>query len=635
MPETTPAPASRPAISVRVAPNPLVTAVALMLAIAGLYLGRDIFVSFALAILLGFMIAPLATRLRRAGLPWAAAVMVSVTFALLVLLGIALVVGNELYVLATNIPDYYQTIRGKLSILRDEAVGGGVFHRLSDMFGLLASELWSGQDPVEGAIAIAIRQPPPQPLDIVKGIARPTIAFLFTAGLVVVFVVFILLDREDLRDRFIRLLGIGRVQRSTRALDEAAQLVSRYLLMQLLVNVTYGIPLGIGLFLIGVPNPLLWGVLAAILRFIPYLGPVLAAVFPIMLAFAIDPGWTMLAWTVALILVLEIISNNAVEPLLYGRSTGISSLAIIMAAIFWSTLWGPIGLFLSTPLTVCIVVIGRYMPQFEFLGILLGSDPVLAPDQRFYQRLVAGHHEEALEVAEEFLGGDRAGDFYEALVLPALQMAENDHGYRPGDPDLRREIAERVEHVLADLEELHPAAETAVDAGTGQSPPIGAVCLAGRTPLDAVAARLLARRMGEAGIPATVVPFFELRAGPSALGAPVDGDVIALCYVHAHPQTYARYLARRLRRLVPGARLLVVAFNGGNGGGNGAAGLEPAPAGTPIDAAVHSLRGAVRQVVAWAGEPRPQAASAAMAVGNAANSSMVASADSSANGTRA
>ena len=210
--------------------------------------------------------------------------------------------------------------------------------------------------------------------------------------------IFVLLEREDLRDRFIKLAGAGDLQKSTQAINDAAARVSRYLLMQLVVNLSYGIPIGIALYFIGVPNAVLWGLLAAVLRFVPYLGPFLAALFPIALAIAVDPGWTMLFWVVGLFLMAELVSNNVIEPWLYGSSTGLSSLAIIMAAIFWTTLWGPVGLFLATPLTVCLVVIGRYVPQLEFLGVLLGSDPVLAPEERLYQRLLAGNLEEAVEI---------------------------------------------------------------------------------------------------------------------------------------------------------------------------------------------------------------------------------------------
>ena len=260
--------------------------------------------------------------------------------------------------------------------------------------------------------------PRPRPLEVIQTIVGPLLAPLATAGLVVIFVIFVLLEREDLRDRFIKLAGAGDLQKSTQAINDAAARVSRYLLMQLVVNLTYGIPIGIALYFIGVPNAVLWGLLAAVLRFVPYLGPFLAALFPIALAIAVDPGWTMLFWVVGLFLMAELVSNNVIEPWLYGSSTGLSSLAIIMAAIFWTTLWGPVGLFLATPLTVCLVVIGRYVPQLEFLGVLLGSDPVLAPEERLYQRLLAGNLEEAVEMAEDYVDEHSSREFYDNVGHP-------------------------------------------------------------------------------------------------------------------------------------------------------------------------------------------------------------------------
>ena len=196
--------------------------------------------------------------------------------------------------------------------------------------------------------------------------------------------------------------------------------------MQLLVNVSYGVPIGIGLHFIGVPNAILWGVLAIILKFIPFLGPILAALFPALLAFAIDPGWSMLLWVIALFVAMEIVSGNVIEPLLYGTSTGLSSLSIIIAAIFWTTLWGPIGLVLATPLTVCLSVIGRYVPQLQFLGTVLGSDPVLTREERFYQRLLAGKPEDAVEIGEDYLDGHSAMEFYDQVAIPVLRLADND-----------------------------------------------------------------------------------------------------------------------------------------------------------------------------------------------------------------
>ena len=238
---------------------------------------------------------------------------------------------------------------------------------------------------------------------MLQTIVGPLIEPLATTGIVIVFVVFMLLQREDLRDRFIRLVGTSDLHRTTQALGDAAERVGRYLLMQLVVNVAYGIPIGIGLWLIGVPNPLLWGMLSIVLRFVPFIGPIIAAAFPLALSIAVDPGWTMLLWTAALFIVLELISGNIVEPWLYGASTGLSSIAILAAAIFWTWLWGPVGLLLSTPLTVCLVVLGRHVQQFGFLNVLLGSEPVLEPAESLYQRLLAGDPDEATERAEEYL----------------------------------------------------------------------------------------------------------------------------------------------------------------------------------------------------------------------------------------
>jgi predicted PurR-regulated permease PerM len=203
-----------------------------------------------------------------------------------------------------------------------------------------------------------------------------------TAGIVLVFIVFVLLQRDNLRDRMIRLFGLGDVHRATSAISDAAKRIGRYLLMQLVINICYGLPIGVGLFLIGVLNALLWGILATLLRFIPYLGTILAAVFPIALPFAVDPGWTTPLLTVALFIGVELLTSNVLEPWLYGSSTGLSPLAITVAAVFWTTLWGPVGLLLATPLTVCMVVLGRHVPQLQFFEVLLGDQPVLAPRLR-------------------------------------------------------------------------------------------------------------------------------------------------------------------------------------------------------------------------------------------------------------
>ena len=373
--------------------------------------------------------------------------------------------------------------------------------------------------------------------------------------MVIVFVIFVLLERTDLRDRFIRLVSHGDLQTSTRVLDDAAERVSRYLLMQLVVNICYGIPVGIGLYLIGVPNALLWGLLATVLRFIPYLGPFLATLFPAVLAFAIDPGWTMLLWVIALFVVIELIIANAVEPWLYGSSTGLSSLAIILAAVFWTTLWGPVGLFLATPLTVCLVVIGRYVPQLEFLGVLLGSDPVLAPEERFYQRLLAGNVEEAIAVAETEIAETSSMTFLDQVVIPMLRLAENDRQRGTTSPEARAKLADDA--IFRDRGARGRSWRNL--APTGPDAPV--ICIGGRTELDHAAAEAAVAALRANGIAGRATAPVRLSRDPGVMIDLTQAKVICLCYLEFHPQAYVRFLARRLKRQAPQAKTLLCYLN--------------------------------------------------------------------------
>ena len=338
-----------------------------LLAVAALHFGREIFLPFALAILLSFMLAPLVAILRRYHLPRVPAIITTVLITFVVVLGLLAVVGGQVVTFANNLLSYQHTIQEKIRSLKSNAPGGGVFERALVVFQALGREISVPDETLPAAqtspelapsrtpVPARIEQPS-QSLTVIQHVLGALVGPIGTAGIVIILVIFILLEREDLRDRFIRLAGRN-VQRTTQALNEAARRVSRYLLMQLAVNATYGGLIGFGLFAIGIPNPILWAVLATWLRFIPYLGPVVAAFIPLALAFAVDPGWSKLLWTLALILTLELISNNFIEPRFYGSSTGLSSIAIIVSAIFWTILWGPVGLILATPLTVCLVVI--------------------------------------------------------------------------------------------------------------------------------------------------------------------------------------------------------------------------------------------------------------------------------------
>jgi predicted PurR-regulated permease PerM/GAF domain-containing protein len=608
-----PAPAPPPTTT-RPAGSPVLTAGGIVLAIAGLYFGRDIFVPFAVAILLSFALAPLVSWLRRWRLPRIAAVLVAVTLAFILIAGIAFAVGRQLVQLADNLPTYQTTITQKIRSLQASAPGGGIVERVTTTIQDVGKEIagenrseqrtpGAGVAPRDEPMTVRLERPEPRPLEIIQTVVGPLLAPLATAGLVVIFVIFVLLEREDLRDRFIKLAGAGDLQKSTQAINDAAARVSRYLLMQLVVNLTYGVPVGVALYFIGVPNAVLWGLLAAVLRFIPYLGPFLAALFPIALAVAVDPGWTMLVWVVALFLVAELISNNVIEPWLYGSSTGLSALAIIMAAIFWTTLWGPVGLFLATPLTVCLVVIGRYVPQLEFLGVLLGSDPVLAPEERLYQRLLAGNLEEAVEMAEDYVDECSSREFYDNVAVPALRLAENDRQRSTTDTNYRRLVAETAICVVREVEEHVRGAASSADqedeqqhsaSATAERPP-SVLCLAGRTELDRATAEMLAQVLGERGIGTRVLPPIAVSQGALGQLDLQGADVACLSYLHPQPQVYARYICRRLRRRAPHVRLAVCAWNLAPGTSQ----TEDLTKQMAADAVFASLTACVGQVEAW------------------------------------
>jgi hypothetical protein len=273
---------------------------------------------------------------------------------------------------------------------------------------------------------LEVRQPDPGALESLQSLISPLLHPLATTGIIIIFVIFILLQREDLRNRLIRLAGSHDLQRTTAALDDAARRLSRLFLIQLLLNGTFGVVIGTGLWLIGVPSAILWGILAAVLRFVPYIGAAIAAAFPLALAVAVDPTWSMLLWTLALFLVVEPIVGHVIEPMVYGHSTGLSPVAVVASATFWTALWGPIGLVLATPLTVCLVVLGRHVERLEFLDVMFGDRPALSPPQIFYQRMLAGDPSEASEKAEEFLKERSLSSYYDEVALKGLQLAQAD-----------------------------------------------------------------------------------------------------------------------------------------------------------------------------------------------------------------
>ncbi|HET6409914.1 MAG TPA: AI-2E family transporter, partial [Chthoniobacteraceae bacterium] len=355
---------------------------------------------------------------------------------------------------------------------------------------------------------------------------------------------FLLIERQDLRDRFIHLVGRGRLHVTTQAIDDAASRVSRYLGAQLVVNVTYGIPIGVGLYFIGIPNAALWGVLAMVLRFIPYIGPWIAAAFPILLSIAVSPGWTQPALTVGLFVVIELISNNAIEPWLYGSSTGLSPTAVVVSAIFWTWLWGTGGLLLATPLTVCLAVLGKYVPQLAFLDILLGDRPPIAPESRFYQRLLAGDETELYEMVNDYAERDALPELFDNVILPSLHLAEQDAANGSLSTDEHKELHGYLRDALATIDGFRFEAEE-------DEPAVVVVPI--RSAGDGIAGAMLAHLVRARGLRCALL-------SPHRLASEV-GEVLrecpqALVVASTLTLTGARIASSLFKRLDEGPRIL-------------------------------------------------------------------------------
>ena len=539
---------------------------AIVVVVGALYVGSDILIPLALAILLSFMLRPVVIRLQRFGLGRIPAVLAVVLLLFVALLGLGAIVANQVVNLADNLPRYEWNLRAKIRDLRTAIPSGGVVERASDMLRDLGEELGKATTPTEGEtksegaaaapepVPVRIQQPQASPLQTLREVGGPLVAPIATAGLVVVFVIFMLLQREDLRDRILRLVGASDVARATEAMDDAAKRISRYLLMQLIINVLYGIPLGIGLYFLGVPNPILWGLFATVLRFIPYLGPVIAALFPLALSFAVAPGWTLPLLTIALFVTLELFSNNVLEPWLYGSSTGLSPVAVLVAAVFWTTLWGPAGLLLSTPLTVCLVVLGRHVPRLGFFHVLLGEEPALAPELKFYQRLLARDPDEATELAEEYLEDESLDKLYDAVIMPALGLAEQDRLRGSLDRATVQGIAEDMIGVIEELaedEERVPDEVAARDAGA-------ILCIGPRNGLDEAAAAMLAHLLRQGGLGAATLSRDAVTGRNLARLERQGVALICLSYVNPAATQHAHRLTRRLRQhFGPEVRIMV------------------------------------------------------------------------------
>jgi predicted PurR-regulated permease PerM len=557
-----------------------------------LFVAREVLIPIALAVLLSFVLSPVVRLFQRWYIPRSLSVVavVAIAFALIFALGSLLVA--QVNQLATDLPSYRSTLSNKIKSVRGVAGGSGTLERASEVLQDLSKEIETPRPATPGAgtglpsttskpIPVEVRQPEASALQTFAALITPLVNPLAMTGIVVIFVIFILLQREDLRNRLIRLAGAHDLQKTTLAIDEAGYRLSRLLLAQLALNAGFGVVIGLGLWLIGVPSAPLWGILAMALRFVPYIGAVIAAILPLIVAAAVGEGWSMVLWTAALFLIVEPLAGHVVEPMLYGHSSGLSPVAIVVSATFWTWLWGPIGLVLSTPLTICLVVLGRHVDRLKFLEVLLGNEPALNPSQLVYQRLLAGDPIEAIDQAQTFLKENHLIEYYDNILLEGIRLAAADarRGLLADDRAIR--IKETVAEVVDELsshedvrsETAPPADEISslsqlskaeTEPGLGPANVLPAewrkecvLCLPGIGQLDEAVALAVAQALRKEGFGVRADQADSLSISRIFTLETQGISAICVCYIESASAAQIGYAVRRLRRKVPQAYILI------------------------------------------------------------------------------
>ncbi len=623
--------------------------------ICALYFGSEILLPLALAILLSFVLTPPLLLLRRLKVPRVLAVGLLVGFAFLIIAGLGWLISREVTQLAADLPVYQTTLSHKIQSLRDSTASSPVLTRAGRVLSNLQGEMFGpingespppapevgtpAERPDDRPMEVIVRNHEPSGLELYQSIASRVLPPLATAGIVLLIVVFILLQREDLRDRLIRLFGSNDPQRATSTLTDAATRLSRYFLSQVMINSAYGTLIAVALWMIGMPSSIAWGLLAMLMRFVPYVGAFIAAALPMLVAAAVDPDWSSFFWVLGIFAVGELTMGQVVEPLVFGHGTGVSPMAVIISTVFWTWLWGPLGLILAMPMTVCLAVLGRHVEGLEFFDVLLGDEPALTPEQRFYHRALAGDAAEVTYQAELALKEESLLTYLNTVVLPALKVAERDATRGSLDAEQTDKVATTVKEMLDNLSEFEPRrwfaklrrkpnhdkegeagggiaslqaaedAEETDDAGgvklverselaPGWVVDEPVLCIGGRGPLDEAAAAMLAGVLKKRGLGAKALPAEAISAAHIASLVQTEAKLVALSLLDiGNGPAAIRYIVRRLRRILPkGTAIVVCLWSEGDAPASLKAVLETADA----DAYVTSLPEAVELCIAFA-----------------------------------
>lgn len=560
---------------------PLLPLITIAAVIATLYLGQDLVIPFVLALLISFLLTRPVTWLEKLKLGRVLSVLIVIAIAFTIACAVLWVIASQLSSIVGELPRYQQNIGRKIEAIRNPA-GTGLSKVVASLQ-QITTELSSSSSAAEKQKTVSRQRPTakrsvhqpesaiPVPVEVVPhqtgtlesvGVVSTSLArFLGGVTAVLILVLFMLINRGDLRNRLVRLLGQGHLVAVTSALDDAAERVSRYLLTQSLVNGTFGTLLGLGLYWIGVPYAPFWGVLGALLRFIPYIGTLVAGACPLLLALAVFEGWSKPLYTLGLFASIEGVTSCLVEPWLYSTRTGISSLAILVSAAFWTLLWGPIGLVLSTPLTVCLAVLGRHAPQLEFLNILLGDEPVLSPDARYYQRLLAMDEDEATEIVDECLKEKSLAEVYDSVLIPALSLSERDRHNDRLDEERETFVYQSMKELIQELGE-RPRTSSITAPEFPSSLPLSICCLPARDRADELVGLMLVQLLQGAGYDAKAI---SLGPADDMLDHLTEAEPNVLC-VSALPPfavTHARSICRRARQRLPDLKIAVGLWNSG------------------------------------------------------------------------
>lgn len=517
--------------------------------VAILYFAREILVPLALAVILAFLLTPAVNLLQRIGIGRVPAVVVTV---LVVTLAVGLagwVIASQLLDVANQLPKYKLNIDAKIASLHTPT--GGALGQAENSIKEIGRELVEPLAPEKQPVPVTVVPTDENALSSIWQIAKPSLVPLASTGIVLIFSIFVLIEKEDLRDRLLRLAGTGQLNVMTEAIDDAANRVSRYLSMQVLVNTVFGVSIGTGLYFIGLPNAALWGVVAGMLRLVPYAGTLIAGALPLALSLAVFDTWTHPLMVFVLFGAIELITANFVEPWLYGVHTGISSLALLVATVFWTALWGPAGLILATPMTVCLVVLGRYIPQLSFLQILLGDEPVLEPSAQVYQRLLAMDQEDARLVVVSFMKDATLTQLYDSVLIPTLALAEQDRHRAALDEKREEFLFLNINEMVAEFSESVPSTPAPEGLAGGR-----VLCVPAHDQADEIAAAMLAQLLEHEGFIALSFPIGENLEDVLELMQPGESDLICVSALPPFAFSPARSVCRRIRARFPKLKLV-------------------------------------------------------------------------------